>query len=415
MRYSFLLITVTALLFISPLGFSETPTLDQTNDTELMPDPEPPDKTWMYGLEPDTLHVPADYPTIQAAIDAARNGDVVLVSPGTYMENINFNGKLIIVMSSEGPLATTIDGGSPADPKKASVVTFNHGEGNRAVISGFQITNGTGTEILPLGYHCGGGIICHYASPTITNNIIVRNKAFDPPEMQSPHGGTGIAGNASPGSAGQGMMHPEQAAQSKLFSTDKSNIGVGGGIGCYESAALIINNILCLNFSETKGGAIACSRANIQVINNTVTENLSGTGGSIYASTESRVTIKNSIFWGNDSNEGEEWAIRSFSSFIISFTDLDGGMEAVRLGPNSTINWGAGMIDAEPIFESGPKSDFYLSHDTGLVSPCIDAGSGFAGLLGFSTSWTRVDKIPDYGIVDMGFHYGPHAPQASFY
>ena len=57
-----------------------------------------------------TIHVPADQPTIQAAINAASNGDTVLVSPGTYFENINFIGKAITVKSASGPAVTIIDG-----------------------------------------------------------------------------------------------------------------------------------------------------------------------------------------------------------------------------------------------------------------------------------------------------------------
>ncbi len=37
--------------------------------------------------------------TIQAAIDAAHDGNVVLVDEGTYYENINFKGKAITVAS----------------------------------------------------------------------------------------------------------------------------------------------------------------------------------------------------------------------------------------------------------------------------------------------------------------------------
>src|SRR5438105_2915338 len=56
-------------------------------------------------------HVPKDFSTIQAAIAAAQNGDTVLVAPGTYGENINFQGKLITVRSEAGPDLTIIDGG----------------------------------------------------------------------------------------------------------------------------------------------------------------------------------------------------------------------------------------------------------------------------------------------------------------
>lgn len=49
------------------------------------------------------IHVPQDQATIQAGIDAALDGDTVLVSPGTYYENIIFNGRAITVASANGP------------------------------------------------------------------------------------------------------------------------------------------------------------------------------------------------------------------------------------------------------------------------------------------------------------------------
>src|SRR6266700_1042933 len=49
----------------------------------------------------NTINVPADQPTIQAAITLAQSGDTVLVAPGTYLENNDFLGKAITVTSSE--------------------------------------------------------------------------------------------------------------------------------------------------------------------------------------------------------------------------------------------------------------------------------------------------------------------------
>ena len=109
------------------------------------------------------LNVPADFPTIQGAIDAADPGDCILVAPGTYVENIDFLGKAITVMSSGGAAVTTIDGNAAG-----SVVSFVNGESETSVIDGFTITNGSGVLN-------GGGINCEDAFPTIINNTISGN------------------------------------------------------------------------------------------------------------------------------------------------------------------------------------------------------------------------------------------------
>jgi hypothetical protein len=70
-----------------------------------------------------TITVPQNQPTIQTAINSAQDGDIILVSPGTYFENINFLGKAIKVKSKKGASQTIIDGGS-----NDSVVTFTSGE-----------------------------------------------------------------------------------------------------------------------------------------------------------------------------------------------------------------------------------------------------------------------------------------------
>ena len=125
--------------------------------------------TWIASssaASPQTINVPTEEPTIQAAIDAASNGDTVLVSPGTYYEKLDFEGKAITLASSGGAAATILDGngGGP-------IVNFHTSEGNASVLQGFTLTHAEQNDIV--GY--GPAINIDGSSPTIEDNIFVDN------------------------------------------------------------------------------------------------------------------------------------------------------------------------------------------------------------------------------------------------
>jgi len=118
-----------------------------------------------------------DYTTIQEGINASVNGDTVLVYPGTYYENINYNGKNITVASlyfttqNNSYIDSTIIDGN----QNGSVVLFESGEDSTAVLFGFTIQNGSGTS--NLGNIRGGGIFVKNANPQISSCIIGNNIA----------------------------------------------------------------------------------------------------------------------------------------------------------------------------------------------------------------------------------------------
>jgi hypothetical protein len=124
-------------------------------------------------LSATIINIPADYSTIQTGINASNDADTVLVQPGTYYENINFNGKnitvasLFLISQDTTYISQTIIDGSQMN---YSVVKFINGEDASALIRGFSLVNGSTSSD-------GGGICCENSSPTICNLIIENNDA----------------------------------------------------------------------------------------------------------------------------------------------------------------------------------------------------------------------------------------------
>jgi len=106
-----------------------------------------------------------DYRTVQAAVDAAKNGDTVVVAPGTHTGAVRFLGKQIVLTSTDPnkPGATTLE----VDPRREAVVTFSGSEGPDCVLRGFRIAEGNGTD--------AGGIAGNAAKATIADCIIEYN------------------------------------------------------------------------------------------------------------------------------------------------------------------------------------------------------------------------------------------------
>jgi len=228
------------------------------------------------------LRVPEDHPTIQAAIEASVEGDVILVAAGVYTESVDFLGKPVTVRSSDGAEVTTIDAGWTG-----SVVTFDSGKAADSVIEGFTIRHGSGTRIASVTV--GGGIYCRGSSPTIRGNRIIENRAdlgggvycwqLASPTIEE----NLIARNSADwtgGGDGGGILCEEDAAPLIVGNTIEENTSTfrGGGIaGNFSAAPVILDNVIRGNNAPFAGGGIACTRDSMaRIQGNRIVDNESG-------------------------------------------------------------------------------------------------------------------------------------------
>jgi len=294
------------------------------------------------------------------AINDANGGDTIIVSPGTYLENIYFKGKNIILTSTEpGNLqivATTVITGYG----QGSVVTFNSGETSEAVLTGFTITGGYGTVNEMVGEEIvwGAGIYCFNASPTIKNNIIIDN--IGPVEIEG-----------------------DQPVE----------LGYGGGIGCLISSPTITHNIIANN-SAYAGGGIIVYVGDAKIDNNLIYNNSATAGGGvvlIVGRLINNTIVGNDAYIGGNAYlvSGPDMGHNSVVNNIISNARSSEGLYREVIYPQDRIAfnniWGNagggdaiwskdknpdGNISYDPMFVNLQANDYRLQMD----SPCINAG-----------------------------------------
>ena len=276
------------------------------------------------GLHAEVLYVPSQYGTIQSAIDIALDSDSIVVSPGTYLENINFKGKAITVRSTDPDnpdvvASTIIDGSNPPDSNFGSVVLFKSGEDNGSVLAGFTITGGTGSWV-PIAWslhqvywnRCGGGALCYNMSePTITKNVFIDNLAGQ-------GGGIYVYGNpVNPNNPSNPPVHVKPVITDNTFINNSAFVahgftppnanyplndhGDGGAIVGFQGVdANIAGNFITGNHAQYYGGGIHLRQwSNGLIAENEVADNNSSLGGGIHITYTSSPVIKDNLISGN--------------------------------------------------------------------------------------------------------------------
>jgi len=306
------------------------------------------------------VHPDSVISSIQVGIDSSSSGDTVLVYPDTYVENINFNGKNIVLGSlflmtrnTTYISSTIIDGDSTG-----SVVTFNNREDSTALLTGFTMQNGYAEY--------GGAMYLGYSSPSLTDLIISKNSAD--------YGGGFALDNSSP------------SLTNVTVSGNSANDG--GGFGLVNSSPSLTNVTMNRNTADH------------------------GNGGGLHCCAGSSPSLVNCILWNDVPEEIYFFELWPANAITISYSDIQGDSAGIVTNDNGTVYWLEGNIDEDPLFAA--TGDHPLSLQEG--SPCIDAGTpDTVGLnlppwdiLGNYRIWDGDgDQI---AIIDMGaYEYGaPH-------
>ncbi len=259
------------------------------------------------------------FQTIQKAIDGSHDADTIIVSSGTYVENIYVKGKNIVLRSADPTDSavverTIIDGGN-----QGSAVSFLGTEEAACTLSGFTITNGN----VDYGGGIFGGWDPNRTHATIENNVITGNTATR--EGGGLYHCDGLVRNNrieenSAGEYGGGLSrshgtirdnvisdnHGHSAAalwecdgliDNNTFSRNAANESLGGVIGGLGGCDwAILNNVISHNIGTALGDCDAVIQENI-IIGNAAKELVGGLGNC-------NGTISNNVIAGNSADVG---------------------------------------------------------------------------------------------------------------
>ncbi len=327
-----------------------------------------------------------DFDTIQSGIDAATDGDTVLVAPGEYVitEPVTFRGKAITVRSEAEPGETTIRMGTPADTNRGSAVIFETNETDASILEGFTITGGRGSgpqnssagggiyfgassgnvkncAIIQNTATYGGGVICWDNSlVTLTNCIITENAAGDSGGGLFTYSGSStilidciVVENTAKNGGGVMVDSESSTTLTNCIIRDNSATGVtigvdgyGGGLSCLNDSSVILTNCTIKGNSAVRaggGGHFWQNSSAIMTHCNILENSVGESGGGVNCSENSSATMTNCIIRDNSAALGQGGVSCWYGSITMSYCEIIGN-EAQEEAGGVYVGYGSAIL-----------------------------------------------------------------------
>ena len=327
------------------------------------------------------LAVPEQFASITEAINAAEDGHVIVVAPGTYFETLQTSGKAITIRSVD-PLDDSIVASTIVNAQEqGSVLSIIDGERPQTIVEGLTLTggaadSGAGVRIVgssptirhcrimanqaPLGTGNGGGLYCFNGSPLIEDCVFANNVA----------------------EYGGGLNFQSSAAVVVNCTVVANSAAVGGGTAggsdTTPSDAVYLNTLFARNTASVVGGAVSIL-GHPSFINCTFADNDSNFIGGVWFIGESVGTLFNCILWSNEDShagtlEEAQLGVGAGAVASVDFTILEGWSGA--FGGQGNLGLNPAFVDplgADSLLASGDE-DFCVRQ----CSPAVDSGGPVA-------------------------------------
>lgn len=317
-------------------------------------------------------HVPADYPTIQAAIVAAGNGDEIILAAGTYSgagnKDLSPLGKPLTIRSTD-----------PTDPDVVAATIINtqstarafyvgDGESNTTIIEGLTLQNGWSAS--------GGAIKCYFSYPIIRYCRFLGNAVSGSGELVN-GGALSIEGDPQ-----------SQVTVSHCYFSQNTCTNWGGAI--YVETGLVMDNcVVAGNRTGNYGGGIYARNGNLSLDHCTFVGNYAGFSGGGIRLNGGTLTTANSIFWDNTvSDSGDAISLINQVVATVAYSNIDGDTQGmfVFAEPDCTVTYGQGNLTLDPQFtQEGLWNGSVWQEGTYTLragSPSINAGDPTFGGIG---------------------------------